>query len=200
MSSRKAYRTSLDNIKVDESGWFRIRGGFEITKLPIVEKESLLFARLGHGVAGDCLRKRGWALPSVSDYEEMHRLSYHIEPVVLPDEELLAANNIKRTQAAIQAFRVNEMMSYDWCVRHDNQVWGAMQDWQGRQPIDNCGKHWAAGGLIVGWWTPHARKFGVKNNRMIQPPSAFHRGEPTYVDYATTFHAVRVSKPHAEAA
>ncbi len=189
-----AYYSNPTSIKVDESGWYKLDSGREITKLPIVESDSLLFARLGHGPAGEWLRACRWSLPTTSEYMEMAEAAHHIEPYTLPDEELLAANKIKRTAVAVGTFRNRNMMSFDWCVRHDNEVWRRMTGWDGTKPIDNCGKHWADGGLIIGWWTSRARSYGVSNDTMIQTPSAFHRSEPTYVDYATTFHAVRESQ------
>jgi hypothetical protein len=126
---------------------------------------------------------------------------------VLPTSEphlILDAGIALHDGAMIERFRETHMMGRPWCALHDAEVMRRIvaAGFNGSQPVDNAGKHWAepdeqhpaapGHSLIYGWWTPRARSYGVHNDVMIQEPSDFH--DLAYVDYATTFHAVRAKQ------
>lgn len=174
-----AYRTST--IKFGE--WFTLPCGRRMTCLPALDAgdvgpdPKVLFARMGARDASSTLASVDCRLPTVTEYEELHRVAYHIEPVVLPTLEM-------------SQDRVNNMMGREWCVIHDSRVAKLLPP---SGPVANCGKHMAMGAppgkmRIYGWWTAHARRYGVHNDYMIQTVSDFH--DDMYTDYATTFHAV----------
>jgi N-acetyl-anhydromuramyl-L-alanine amidase AmpD len=178
------FTSRLESVAVHSSGWFRLPSGVEITKLPVWDAGASLFARLGHGPAGEWAKAKGYRLPTQADYDALHKASLYIAPFTLPTSAQLQANAIAPTNtAAIDAFRNANMASLEWCRIHDVEVFRrlAAATWTD-QPVSNCGKHWVAGGLIYGWWT----KTG-----MIQNLSAAHKAMPTHTDYATNFHVVR---------
>lgn len=173
-----------------ETDWIRLPSGVEITRLPIYDDHEGLFARLGHGPAAEWCRAHGWELPTVAEYDELHAIALHIDPYTLPTVEMIRAAGIsERDTKAIDAYRNAHMMGREWCTQHDFEVWARLvrAGWDGERAVANAGKHWAQGKTIVGWWL-------AKGGR-IQNPSTFHAGDPTYVDYATTFHAVRRALP-----
>ena len=187
-----AFTTPLDAITLHPTGWLDLPGGAAITRLPLWDSKDSLFARIGHGPAGAWLAERGLRLPSVAEFDLLHRVALHIEPFTMPTAEQLRAAGVKDSAARIDAFRTANMRSMPWCVQHDAEVHNrlARAGWDG-EPVANAGKHWAEGGIIVGWW--HA------NGSRIQNPSAFHAAVPTYTDYATTTHAVRPAPDDASA-
>jgi len=187
-----AFRSMPINCEVYSSGWVDLPSGVSITRMPIWDTRECLFARLGHGPAADFLAKLDMRLPTRSELDELHALSRHIHPYTLPTASMTEAAGVPRPwmdkegqdTPQMAAYRAANMMSLAWCSKHDNEVWGRLADAQwGDEPVANAGKHWVKGGYIYGWW--------LESGAVIQPYSGFHKGEPTYVDYATTFHAVR---------
>jgi len=181
----KAFCSYYDDCQIHESGWVHLDSGVEITRLPVWDDEADLFARLGPGTSAELLGRWDLRLPTVAEYNELHAAALHIAPYTMPTARMLDADGISiKSRRAIDRYRVEHMQSREWCRLHDDEVFRllALAEWDG-EPVDNAGKHWAAGGIIYGWWRRGVRK--------IQSPSTAHKGEPAYTDYATTFHAVR---------
>jgi hypothetical protein len=177
------------DCQIHPSGWVELPSGTKLTKLPIFDRDSELFARLGHGPAGKWLADQEMRLPTVAEYEQLHALALHIEPVTLPTGKMLVAAGVPKPWVddgadtpAMACYRAENIRSLEWCQLHDTEVWARLAEagWS-VSPVANAGKHWCDGGVIFGWWRT--------GKPMIQTPSSFHRGEPTYTDYATTFHA-----------
>lgn len=195
-----AFRSDPKDVE-DVWGWIPISDSTEITKMPLHDTGKNLFARLGARLASKRLAELGAQLPTLAEYDALHALAPQIEPYVLPTDEphlILDAGVALHDQEQIERFRETHMMSLAWCLLHDEKCMDRIARVGLGAPIANAGKHWAqprAGidrpghALIYGWWTARARLYGVHNDTMIQEPSDFHDSE--YVDYATTFHAVR---------
>ena len=178
------YTSELADCRVHDCGWVDLPSGVTMSRLPLWDRSADLFARLGHGPAGELLARFGLRLPTVAEYDELHDLAIHIDPYTLPTMAMLSAAGVNTgSTAAIDSYRNEHMRSRVWCDEHDREVFArlAAVDWH-QQPVANAGKHWATGGVIVGWW----RSDGTR----IQNPSSFHASVDTYTDYATTFHAV----------
>lgn len=195
---RKVFVSNVADCAIHGSGWWPIAPGLEITKVPVIDEATGLVAHLGHGPAARDVAPRFDArLPTFAEYEALHRAcKLHLEPYSLPNleqraEECKRLGVTRLSQAQEQALREREMMGREWCEVHDHEMWRRLEAWDGVEPVDNVGKHWAAGGGIVGWWTPNARLWGVESTRMIQELSYRHKLQPTYDDYATNFHLVR---------
>lgn len=184
----EVFRSDPHTCAAHETGFFDLSARVRMTILPVWDHRTDLAARLGHGVAETLLKPLGLRLPTVDEYEELHRQAFHIEPYTLPTREMVHHEGIV-TQAGEQLYRQQHMMGLGWCRLHDEEVWKRLAGWDRSQPVANFGKHWAQHGTIVGWWTAHARAYGVHNDRMIQEPSRFHAADPTYCDYGTNFHA-----------
>ena len=82
---------------------------------------------------------------------------------------------------AIDSYRNEHMRSQVWCDEHDREVFArlAAVDWH-QQPVANAGKHWATGGVIVGWWRSGGGFFlcllggsGLRAPRLIRLRSRF---------------------------
>lgn len=193
------FRSLPKDCTVEPHGWFPLSSTLEITKLPIFDAAHPgMAARLGRGPAAKWLAGQGLRLPTAAEYSALHGVAYHIEPYTLPTLEMWGAEAGRlgvsvNDAAANQAFRQANMMGFEWCEQHDIECWRRLEGWDGVKPVDNFGKHWSSEG-IIGWWTKHARKYGVKNDFMIQTLSTFHNSDPSYVDYASNFHAVRETK------
>jgi len=199
------YRTPPAAIAIHASGFHRLRSGVWVSKLPAVETTSELFAHTGQRTAREWCEARGLRLASVETYERMRLEAFHIEPFVLPTAEMLVqAERPGDGPSWIQRYREANMMGLEWCSLHDAEVRARLAGWDGEKPVDNAGKHWAAArpsapkghGTIVGWWTTHARSYGVSNDVQIQTPSDFH--DDQYSDYATTWHAEADEDPFAD--
>jgi len=186
-----AFVSKLEHLHIHQSGWAELPGGVRISKLPVFDRGEELFARLGHGPSGEWLRDNGMDDASVAELEQLHAMALHIEPYTLPTGKMLVAAGIPKPWVdyeghdtpAMAAYRAEHMQTLEWCRLHDAEVFArlAAAGWT-VSPIANAGKHWVKGGRIFGWWRV--------GQRMIQTPSDFHRHEPEYVDYGTTFHAV----------
>jgi len=179
-----AFRSDPADVTTYSNRWLDIPGKRLITAMPLWDREASLFARMGWGVAEKWLAAKGWCLPTVEDYDALHAAALHIDPYTLPTEEMRRKAGIPPQTAAIDRYRNANMMTRSWCALHDCEVFRRLSaaGWLGG-PVANCGKHLGAKGVIVGWW--HA------DGSRIQNPSYFHRGDPTYCDYATNAHAVR---------
>ena len=195
---RQSFRSQVGDCAIHGSGWWPIAPGLEITKLPVIDDATGLFAHLGHGPAGrDVAPQFNARLPTFAEYEALHKAcKLRLEPYSLPNIEQRAAEakrlGVPRlSQAQEQDLRMREMMGREWCEVHDREMWHRLEAWDGVEPVDNVGKHWAQGGGIIGWWTPNAHLWGVSSPRMIQEPSMRHQRDPGYDDYATNFHLVR---------
>jgi GH25 family lysozyme M1 (1,4-beta-N-acetylmuramidase) len=126
-----------------------------------------------------------------SEYDKLHEKSIYIRPYTMPTVEMLKEVGIPdNNQVAIDRYRNSNMMTMAWCAIHDAAVKILLDEagWLGDQPVSNVGKHWCRNRVIYGWW--------LENGGVIQSPSKFHFNEPTYVDYATTFHVVRGYEGH----
>lgn len=190
-----AYVSRPEDCVLHEAGWLELPTGHAISRMPVWDRAAELFARMGHGDehAGAWLAAQGLRLPTVAEYDALHAVALHIDPYTLPTEEMLIAARVPRPwidpqtgadTPAMRAYRTQHIRTRAWCELHDARVLARLRDagWTD-QPVANAGKHWAQGGIIVGWWH--------RGGGRIQNPSAFHRNEPGYTDYATTYHAVR---------
>jgi N-acetyl-anhydromuramyl-L-alanine amidase AmpD len=183
------FTSDLADTGAHPSGWHRMKSGKWITRLPWWDFTFGIFARLGHGIGAKHLKSLGLRIATLAELQALHDEGLHIEPYTLPTAPMLKADGIANTEAAIQDYRTRHMMGLDWARLHDAVVFARLQSagWDGATPVDNCGKHWAEGGLIFGWWKA--------SGGMIQQPSPFHRADGTYVDYGTTIHAVSDTDP-----
>ena len=196
-----AFRSDPDHCGLlEDTGWVTLPDGSEISQFPVYDTGAGLFARLGHGPATEFCTARGCELPSVEDYRELHKLSHFIKPYTLPTPAMLMANvrspwqdKDGRDTPHMAAYRARNMMTREWCAMHDMEVFVriAKSDWSLGDPVSNAGKHWASpAGTIFGWW--------LSNGTLIQNPSQFHASDPTYCDYATTFHIKRPADVKSE--
>lgn len=181
----------LDDIAVHVAGWLDLPGGRAISRMPLWDNRAQLFARMGHGPAEGWAEAHGYRLATVAELDELHAAALHIQPYTLPTLPMLDAAGIPKPRyradgtdtPALEAYRAANMRSRAWCEQHDAEVFARLHEagWNG-QPVANAGKHWAQDGIIYGWWR--------SGGNVIQPASAFHRGDPSYTDYATTVHVV----------
>jgi hypothetical protein len=210
-----AFLSKVEDTAIHETGFFPLDEEWEISIYPVWDPVNKLAARNGGGDALKVCERLGGQLPSVEQYEMMHKLGYHIEPYALPtsamQNAMLASQGLAgvsykdpRVLQAIVSYRENNMMTHAWCVFHDTEVMSRIAEYLkskglkvADKPFDNFGKHWAMPradtpklhSLIFGWWTPHARSYGVSNDVIIQNPSTWH--DDKYDDYGTTYHMVR---------
>lgn len=191
MTLAKVYRSNVVDIHMHETGMIWLPSEVHITRLPLYDGSYM--ARLGHGPASRWLRSKGMRLPTVQEYLELKTLSLVLKPVTLPTVAMLGLAGVPKPWADRQGkdtphmrrYRAAHIMSENWCSIHDVACWTQMANlkWDGEQPVYCFGKYWGTGHrgpntpCIFGW-------------NGIQPESYFHLGDPTYVDYATTFHGV----------
>ena len=85
-------------------------------------------------------------------------------------------------------FLHTRMASQEWCTYHDEKVMASLVaiGWNGRDPVDNAGKHIDDDGDIIGWELHD----GDAEPDWIQSESAAHRGHQQ-LDYATGVHLER---------
>jgi len=179
-----AYISRPDSCDVHPAGWLALPSGVQITCMPLVDRETSLYARLSPVQAAAWCAARGMRLPSAQELDQLHVRALHIDPVTLPTMDMLRAAGVPtNNQAAIDSYRNAHMRSKAWCEAHDEEVSKrlARAKWN-LQPCANCGKHWTTAGGIYGWWQSTGRR--------IQHLSYAHRSS-THTDYATTTHAVR---------
>jgi len=180
-----AFVSKLDSCVIHNTGFVEIPGGLEISKFPVWDRDNDLIARLGPGISSTWAESSGFRLPSVAEYDALHKISVYISPYTLPTSDMLKTAGVSANDVtSINNFRNNNMRSKEWCEKHDKGVLARLADvnWID-QPVSNAGKHWVQGGVIYGWW----KKDGTK----IQNPSTAHRADVGFTDYATNFHVVR---------
>ena len=184
LSDIGAFRSEGGDCEPAAVGWLTLSTGVKISKLPIWDSKSELFARLGFGPASDWLKEQGMRLATVAEMQELHTKSMYISPYTMPTMDQVTEAGVPSTESAINSFRTKHMMSHQWCAIHDQAVFEKLDTagWDD-EPVSNAGKHWVLPmGTIDGWWRADGSK--------IQNPSQFHKGDPTYCDYATNFHGV----------
>ena len=178
------FTSPLSCVAPHPSGWFALPSGVEITRLPLWDSASSCFARLTPRTAVEWATANGARLPSLDELDALHVVALHIDPATMPTAEQLAEAGIRANDVpGIDKFRNGNMTSLEWARLHDAKVFArlAAKNWID-EPVANAGKHWAAGGLIYGWWRTDGTKW--------QNASKAHAGS-SHADYATTTHVVR---------
>lgn len=180
-----AYVSRAGALTIHSAGWLELPSGVRITRMPVVDGDTKLFARLGPTPAAAWAATKGYRLPTCAELDELHRASLYIAPYTMPTADMLREAGVALNDGeAVQRHRVANMRSLAWCEQHDAEVYDRLEEagWVS-QPVSNAGKHWADGGLIYGWW--------LETGKPIQSPSGAHRGGGgTHTDYGTTFHVV----------
>lgn len=185
-----AFTSEVSNVCVHKSGWQKLPSGIEITRVPLWDKKTSGFARMGHAVAYEWCKAHGMRMATAAEIREMWSLpsTTYIKPYTLPTIGMLNANGISiSSQSAINNYRNAHMMGFEWCNQHDKVVLQMAEDadWEQDGCVANAGKHWVSpAGTIFGWLKP--------DGSLIQNESRFHASDGTYVDYATTVHAVKL--------
>jgi hypothetical protein len=162
------YRTPAERAAVHPSGWGRLAPGTSITRLPVVDVETGLFARLVYRDAELVAERLGGRLPTREEILELARVGHVIPPV----KQSWGPEMITRESAATHDARVRELL--------------AATRWDGVRPVMNAGKHWRFGATgenvaICGWW---------EGGRLIQQgigDNPHHLGAArSHHDYGTT--------------
>ena len=186
MSMIEPYTSDSDHLAVHTTGWVDLPSGARITKLPIQSPAHHLAARLGWGEAEAWCKAHGYRLPTIEEYEELHAISIHVDPVTMPNADQLHIHSIHPDdKEAVRRFRNEWMRSYEWCLLHDGAMANrlAHTKWDGQQPVANWGKHISKDGILVGWWREDGTR--IQQGLSVKPQHG-----ALYTDYATTFHAV----------
>ena len=191
-----AFTSNPENVCIHKSGWQTLPSGVEITRVPLWDKSTSGFARLGHAVAYEWCEEHGMRMATAAEIREMWSMpsTTYITPYTMPTMAMLNADGINTSsQSEIDRYRNAHMMSFEWCNQHDRVVlqMAEDEDWDEIGCLANAGKHWVSpAGTIFGWLKP--------DGLLIQNESRFHASDGTYVDYATTVHAVKVDYPDIE--
>lgn len=119
----------LADVRPHTSGWVRwtLPSGrqIEVTKLPLWDRENLVFARLTYELASQVAQREHARLLHVAEVDDIFARGYRTAPVMLPP--------------------TNEMMSLEWARRHDQRVLPQLAGWNGKSPVANVGKDYIAG-------------------------------------------------------
>lgn len=163
-----AYRTPAERAAPHPSGWARLRPGVSVTRLPLVDLDTGLFARLTYRDAEMVADRHGGRLPTREDVLELVRVGHLITPSTLSYGP--------------------EMVTREHAQEHDRLVREKLLSsrWDGVRPVMNVGKWWRHGATgenvaICGWWD---------GSKLIQ--SGIARDNPhhlgaarSHVDYGT---------------
>lgn len=191
-------------------GWVQVDDGLWLTREPLRDRATGLYARLTYDGALDACEALGGALATADDVERLHWDAFHgtaieIPPVTLPTVAMVRAAgyagpvNAQAFQDAAQRLRVACMMGLEWAKAHDAAVLAHLADagWDGAMRVAGIGKHWVAGAppgraYLFGWWDGH---------RYIQPrpqPGSHGPHDRGHHDYATTTLCRRTTPPPIE--
>lgn len=160
-------------------GWLPLPSGVLVTRLPLLDASTGLYARLTYRDAFEVARRMGGRLPT---REEVYELTAEAREhgVVLKPVTLSFGP---------------EMVSRAHAETHDAKVRARMTAlaWDGVVPLAGVGKHWVAGASpgkarIAGWWN------GLQH---IQGGFSDIHGD-THHDYATTTLVVRETATKTE--
>lgn len=162
------YKTPI--AALSQPDWVALPNGKDVTRLPIYDTVTQLFARTDYHDGSEYARTIGARLISVGSVKTIATFGHRIDPVLLPTRDMVAAcprrpgedktDYLKRLYAP--------MGSIEWARTHDGLVRAALlhvSGWDGSKPVMNVGKWWVAGAPIgrsylMGWHT---------GTRFIQP-------------------------------
>lgn len=165
------YKTKVEQVIVHSSGWAPLPSGGFVTKLPLIDVETGLFARLDYDEANKVAADLGGYMLTKKQVDEIASIGFFTKPITLV---------LKKTDFVL-------MRGKEFCEKHDGKFWSQMEaadpPWDGEQPVQ-VGKDYVQGAPIgrqfeYGWDVIK----GVLN-RMIQGPFPGKAHERSYTDYS----------------
>ena len=169
---------------VTVGGFYRLKNGTQISKRPLWDSQSELWARFNLAEAREWCATAGARLPSVPELRELHDASRWVRPVTLPTIAMCKAAGFPLTEAAINSYRNANMSSRKWCAIHDQKAAELLDGLDG-EPVANVGKCWTGEGGLFGW----RREDGSYIQNLYTGHGLGHR------DYASTTYVVQESAP-----
>lgn len=158
---------------------------------PLQDLDTGLYAHLTYDGAKEAVDLLGGELPTHDDILELQRTGFFIEPIMLPDHDMIQAAGVSPgSQQAIDQFRNENMGTIEWARIHDDRVRARLVSgrWDGFTRVLNAGKHWIAGAprgraYLMGWWT--GKGWIQSGASALMPDNPGPHGSDHH-DYATT--------------
>ena len=161
-------------------GFYRLKSGARISKRPLWDNRSGLWARFNLAEADEWCQAADARLPTVPELKELHEASRWIRPVTLPTLEMLKKAGVALVENTINQYRSANMSSREWCAIHDQKAAELLDGLDGH-PVANVGKCWTGEGGLFGW----RREDGSYIQNLYTGHGLHHR------DYASTTYVVQ---------
>lgn len=183
--SANVYKSAAEDAAVHPSGLIRLAtkaGPLEVTRLPLIDQKSGLFARLDTPSALEALGRLGMRLLTADEWQAIVLLAQQGSPDVFAVEPCTLVHSVNDQRY---------MRSLAFQQKHDDCVFARLKGWNGKSFVLNVGKQWLLprGGKATnfGWWPIVA---GLPRTKPIQGAGNAH--ELTYTDYSQLTVGVRV--------
>lgn len=188
-AGKGVYKTPRASTVVHSSGWGALPSGRIITRLPLIDAATNLFARNDYRTLLEVAEREGARIISPAAIAELHAAGLELKPCFLPTGAMVAKmppRGPNETEIAYQTRIRLDMGTAEWAEIHDRCVWEQLNKrWGGESLVANAGKHWAFGApkgrsYLMGWWL---------NGKFVQPhPMAGSQGphDDRHADYGTT--------------
>lgn len=171
------------------AGWAPISNGLEVTRLPLLDSQCGVFARLRYRDAATVAKNMHAELLTTAIADEIQRTGYQIPPVIIRETTEEQAERLARGGTD----PLERMATIEWARREDLGILGHLAKWNQDLPVAGAGKDWIRGAasgraLNYGWDTDPGP--GI---HYIQTLGTRH--DESHTDYSQLTRLVRVRKP-----
>jgi hypothetical protein len=136
------YLTAVEDIVESPAGRYRFAPGKRCNRLPLVDKQTGLRARVDYDTLLAYAKKVGAVLRTPDDEKLIAEQAFWIRPNVTRETPEERAQRIKEGRG--DAYQLERMATIEWAKRADDFAVSQLEHWDGDKPIYNWGKHWVS--------------------------------------------------------
>jgi hypothetical protein len=142
MAQFPIYLTAVEDIVESPAGRYRFAPGKRCNRLPLVDKQTGLRARVDYDTLLAYAKKVGAVLRTPDDEKLIAEQAFWIRPNVTRETPEERAQRIKEGRG--DAYQLERMATIEWAKRADDFAVSQLEHWDGDKPIYNWGKHWVS--------------------------------------------------------
>lgn len=138
------YQTRPEDVVEHPAGRYQIGKGRRVSRLPLLDRQTGLFARVTETTTEAVAKRLGAREPTAEEMIELAHLSFWIRPVPIRETPEEKADRLKRGGTD----PLERMATEDWAKRMDDAVLAELANWTGDKPVVNVGKAWVSKDLF----------------------------------------------------